>query len=671
MAVDPIKVQFGNHQFLGDVICSTPLPRDMAVMRRCTDCLTEGAFPKLATIDTTKCPNCGRNTFRHKYLVKPVTRFPEIWDGNPYISDFDNPDITLKLGTGLSCNASNTSGKHITCAFRDIMIKRTDFNFPQGEQLPDLHLTEYEKKMPPIIEGRYWVICIGKRPPFTSKFWPPERWQEVVNALPDITFVQTGHSEHEHQVLTGDNMINMIGQTEDERTGLRDLFRLVYYADGCCTLVSSLMHIAAGFRKPAVVIAGGREPARFEMYPFHAFLHNQGAMSCEGKDMKGYDRSHTGVRACWKESADACPNLDNGFPKCMTMIESRHVIEAIQNYYEGGQLKPIEQKARIKPQSSKPVFKLVTNTHAWGGGERSSAWLANRMLEEGYHVQLIPTGSMSKDYKAFLSPYVEVTKQLRSPCALLLVYTNDMVFGFNDKFKILAEVQAERKVMALNYRLGAAGKLDWTQTWDRYIFLCSDMEQGFLDRVPDADTVILPPPVDLTKFIEMDLGSLNKTRHIVRVSSQTSKKMPENIADMVKAVLEIDAKTQFTFMGGHPSLSDIKNVECFNEYSEPVEDILRKGTTFWYALPDGYLDNGPRVIMEAMAAGLPVVCDNRGGAKDRVTDECGWLCNNPDDHIRALVQHGKEMARKGKVAKERAKTFDPDRWIEAIVGRIT
>lgn len=686
MAVDPIKLDIRNAQFLGDVICMSCVPRDMATVRRCTECLFEAVMPRKSLEPTLPCPNCGKHTLAKKFRIRARTydedengnkkgkvHFMPIFDHNPFIDDFDgDADMVLRLGTNLGCKGSNSSGEHITQAFRKAVIAKTGFQFPQGLLKPDLHLSEHEINMPRLVDGRYWIICLGKRPPFTSKFWPAERWQQVVSSLPEITFVQIGHSEHDHPELKGDNVINMIGKTEDPRTGLRDLFRLAYFCDGGCSLVSSLMHILGALGKPCVIPAGAREPVRFEQYAFHRYIHHQGAMKCIGKSSDDIDRHHAGITSCWKSSADACPNLEEGFPKCQMMISVADVSNAIQSYYTGGHLDPIEEKATVNI-AKQPTCKIVCNAHAWGGGERSSAWLANRMLLEGYEVHLVPTGNVNDNFRKELSPYVKLNEPqhpLTEPCDLMINYTNDMVFGFNDKYALLENVNAKRKVMVLNYRLGAAGKLDWTKTWSKYIFLCSEMQAEFKTRVPDANTVVLPPPVDLKPFLDVNFGSLNRTLHIVRVGSQSSQKFPPNIKDIVERIKEVHQSVSFTFMGGHPSLNDLDYVSQFDEYSESVIDILRKGTVFWYILPEGYLDNGPRVIMEAMAAGLPVVADNRGGAADRITDETGWLCDSVDEHVDVFRDiDGKMLNTKGQAAKERARSeFDPDRWIVEILN---
>lgn len=681
MAIEQIKLEVHNAQFLGDLITGTPFARDMAAVRRCVDCGLEVIMPSKAALINMRCPDCERISLKRKFRVRfnsgGKPHFLQVFYGNPYQDNFSgDPHISLRIGTQIACNRSHFTGCHITEAFRMSIMSKTGFDFPMGELIPDLHLTDDEKKLPPIIEGRYWVISTGKRPPFTSKFYPPERWQAVISEMPEITFVQVGlddgkrNSEHYHPKLYGNNVIDMIGKTQDPRSGIRDLFRLVYFSDGCLSLVSSLMHVAAGFHKPCVIAAGAREPARFEMYPWHRYIHYQGAMRCVGKDPGGNDRDHQGIRSCWKESVFACPNLMQGYPQCMMMIEPFQIVNSVKSHYIGGALEFPKESARSRAKR-KPIFKMVCNARMLGGGERSAIWIANRMLLEGYDVHVIPSGSVNREFGMFLSPHVKLDSQehpLTEPCDIMMLYANDMTFQFEDRYRLLENVNAKKKIMVLNYRLGQAGTVEWSKTWDQYIFLCSDLEAEFRKLVPDCDSIVLPPPVDLQPFLDAELGSLDKTLHVVRVGSQGHSKYPNNIREIVERIKREHSAVRFTMMGGHKSLEGLDYVDCIKEYSRPVLDVLRLGSVFWYILPPDYLDNGPRVIMEAMAAGLPVIADNRGGAKDRITPETGWLCDTIDEHVNAIVHlDGKVNVVKGAAARERARTFDPEKWIEVIL----
>jgi len=292
------------------------------------------------------------------------------------------------------------------------------------------------------------------------------------------------------------------------------------------------------------------------------------------------------------------------------------------------------------------------------------------MVQEGYRVELVPSKGVSGDYGKEI-PYVDVTGNLTDPCDILMVYANDMVFGFQeDRYQLFDRVQADRRIMVLNYKVGKAGDMQWTRGWDAYGFLNTTIRDAFLKKCADAKTFVLPPPVDLGPFLEANPGSLNRTLHLVRHSSQGDKKFPGEINRMIEQIREVDPGCKFSFMPG-PTFLD-PNIPKANKYrvnEVPVVEFLKMGTCFWYPLPEGYTDQGPRVIIEAMAVGLPVIADNRDGAKERVTEETGWLCDTHDQYAEVIRStDGKELARKGEAAKERAKTsFDPELWIREIL----
>ena len=81
------------------------------------------------------------------------------------------------------------------------------------------------------------------------------------------------------------------------------------------------------------------------------------------------------------------------------------------------------------------------------------------------------------------------------------------------------------------------------------------------------------------------------------------------------------------------------------------------------------MDQGPRVVLEAMAAELPILADNWGGVVDRITPECGWLCDKKEQMVEIIKNVTlEELEKKGKVARERAiQEFIPERWIQEIL----
>ena len=105
-------------------------------------------------------------------------------------------------------------------------------------------------------------------------------------------------------------------------------------------------------------------------------------------------------------------------------------------------------------------------------------------------------------------------------------------------------------------------------------------------------------------------------------------------------------------------------------FFSPVAEFLGKGNVFWYLLPDGYTDQGPRVIVEAMAAGLAVIAENRDGPADRVTTSTGWKLDSHAEVIELINSLTPDiLAEKGAAARERAESqFVAESWYEQIAG---
>lgn len=698
--MDLKKIEFHSHMALGDTLALTCAIRDL------------------------------KESYPDKYAIRVKTNCSHIWDYNPYLSDFDKPSITVELGPRRFIQGSQTRQLHYCNAFRESIEENLNIPIRQGPIKPDLHLSK-EEKASRIIDGKYWIIVPGGKSDFSTKHWPAEYWQMVISAFPDITFVQVGErTVRKDMVITspflkGDNLIDFVGKTEHPETGLRDLFRLFYHSEGSLGLVSMQMHLAAAFDKACVVVAGAREPASFEAYNHHRYLHYQGSLRCKNdcenckqysvdakkkkfcgevamfedfwKDRKlcptydPIDTSKLYLKACWKSGIDACTNpveyKGTIYPKCQLMISPEDVIKAIDSYYDGGALQPSKEKARVNAEylsvcsteqkaekisvpTNKKIFKMVCNAHAYIGGEKSVTWIMKAMEKKGYHVQLVPTKHVCDTFRKNMGENTQITNNLTDRCDIIMIYSNDMSYDFNkDHYKIMEKVQADKKILMLNYKMGAAGKEPWTKTWDLYGFLCTQMEQDFLKLVPGVNTFVLPPAVDIEPYLADNI-SYNKTLNLVRHSSQGDKKYPENFNDVVSRIRDIYPSAKMSFMPYPSFLNGQSNVYRFAFDEIPVIDFLKMGSCYWYMLPENYSDQGPRTIVEAMAIGLPCIADNRWGAKDRITEETGWLCDDQEDYYDVIktLDH-KILSLKGQAAKARARDcFNPNRWIEEITA---
>lgn len=326
--------------------------------------------------------------------------------------------------------------------------------------------------------------------------------------------------------------------------------------------------------------------------------------------------------------------------------------------------------------------KIVSTARGWGGCARSVTTIMQYLAQAGHTVEFIPFRNKvsSREYQEFFKthPEIKVTEDyttLHESCDVLLMYADDYIWEFSylPAIETFSDFAACRKIMMLNYRRGPVGVTPWTRDWDKYMFLNSIQERDLLKVHPGVKTKVLPPCVELDEFLMARKESypLTETR-IVRHSSQGDTKFPKDTQGHLDAVHSGSPDIRISML---PGPSWVPETNWFKKYPRTdspkvIAEFLAGGNLFWYSLPPGYMDMGPRVIIEAMAAGLPILADNWGGAVDRVTPDCGWLCNTKEEQIDIIKNvTAAELVKKGAAARARAiAEFIPERWIEEIVG---
>jgi hypothetical protein len=250
-----------------------------------------------------------------------------------------------------------------------------------------------------------------------------------------------------------------------------------------------------------------------------------------------------------------------------------------------------------------------------------------------------------------------------------MIYGDDYIweFGQPEIVEAFSNLNATKKIMMLNYRRGGVGQIPWTKGWDKYMFLNSIQEKELLKFEPSAKTKVLPPCTDLTEFFKVQ-PTYNDKVIIVRHNSQGDTKFSKDCSIEINAILE-RPDLEINMMPGPTFVAPNQRFKKFPKNAPSVPVFLGLGNLFWYSLPEGYMDMGPRVILEAMASGLPVIADNWGGAPDRVTPECGWICNSKKEQIDIIKNVTiEELKVKGQAARKRAQEeFITERWIKEIV----
>ncbi len=285
-----------------------------------------------------------------EFVTDVRTPCPALWENNPYITPLDERDPAVEL---IHCeypliHRSNQEPYHFIHGFSAFLSRRLGLDVRPTEFKGDLHISDLEKSWLSQVEEivgasvPFWILVSGGKTDFTIKWWDWRRYQQVVDHFRGrILFVQVGENSHQHPPLQG--VIDLRGKTD-----LRQLVRLVYHAQGTLGPVSLLMHLTAavemnaGYRvqhRPAVVVAGGREPVHWEAYPHHQFIHTLGALRC--CDAGGCWKSRTLPLGDGDEKdrpEHLCVDVVGTLPRCMDMITPAEVARRIELYFDGGAL---------------------------------------------------------------------------------------------------------------------------------------------------------------------------------------------------------------------------------------------------------------------------------------------------------------------------------------------
>jgi ADP-heptose:LPS heptosyltransferase len=281
-------------------------------------------------------------SYPEKFITDVRTHHPALWDNNPYLTPLVEGQEGVEL---LDCHyplvqESNQLPYHFIHGFISYLNDQLGLNVKPTEFRGDIHLSREEELEPVPFKEQIgtdlprWLICSGGKRDFTIKWWDVKRYQQVVdNFRGRIQFVQVGASGDYHPELNG--VVDLRAKTD-----LRTLIKLIYHLDGVVCPVSLLMHLAAAVPikspdqlRPCVVIAGGREPAHWEAYPGHQFLHTIGMLAC--CQTGGCWRSRAlplPDRSTLNRSERLCVDIVGNLPRCMDMIQATEVIAHVEHY---------------------------------------------------------------------------------------------------------------------------------------------------------------------------------------------------------------------------------------------------------------------------------------------------------------------------------------------------
>lgn len=328
-----------------------------------------------------------------RFQTEVKTSGGAIWEHNPHIEKLeDTPDV-LEISCAYPLiHRSNRSPFHFIHGFIQDLGDKLGVKIEPTEFKGDIHLSEGERRWMSQVQEitrvpiPFWIVGAGGKFDFTAKWWPAERYQQVVDHFAGrILFVQVGEKHHHHPPLRG--VLDLRG-----KTNLRQMIRLMHHAQGVLCPVTLYMHLAAAVpvrkgmprNRPCVVVAGGREPAQWEAYPHHQYLHRNGALPC--CDQGGCWKSRV-VPLGDKDSKDDLSKLcthvvhlrdpswsfhrksneplpphalpeapdrvaTDYLPRCLDLVTVDDVIRAVELYFAGGVVKYLShQEAEAAQQA--------------------------------------------------------------------------------------------------------------------------------------------------------------------------------------------------------------------------------------------------------------------------------------------------------------------------------
>jgi ADP-heptose:LPS heptosyltransferase/SAM-dependent methyltransferase len=315
-----------------------------------------------------------------QFITDVRTPCPALWEHNPYLVPLDERAVDVDV---VACqypliHRSNQEPVHFIEGFTAFLGDYLKVPLRTTAFKGDIHISDVEKSWFSQVEESvgmpvpFWLIVSGGKNDFTIKWWDWQRYQQVVDHFQGrILFVQVGEATHAHPPLRG--VLDLRGKTD-----LRQLIRLVYHAQGVVSPVSLLMHLAAAVEmkpeyrlrnRPAVIIAGGREPVQWEAYPQHQFLHTGAALRC------------CDAGGCWKARTvplgdgddkdrpeHLCVDVVDTLPRCMHLITAEDVARRIELYFDGGavayltpgQHTAVEHSLGAPAPQAHPLFKPQT-----------------------------------------------------------------------------------------------------------------------------------------------------------------------------------------------------------------------------------------------------------------------------------------------------------------------
>ena len=349
---------------------------------------------------------------------------------------------------------------------------------------------------------------------------------------------------------------------------------------------------------------------------------------------------------------------------------------------------------------------LLGNLNSRGGGEQSLCTIAGLLEKAGWKVFLYPISTVNEKYYNLniniINESFETMARVMKPGIPLLFYANDSTHKFAEGAQEIVKKSSE-VIIGVNYINKPLPTTNWLANSGKvkaFIFQNKEKKAEFIrDQIGFDKTqkITLHGAIDLNKFIQVCPPQRAKNEPMVILKHCTPDwrkwitKESEGKGDKIHIwqkyfkkdrdclfyakLLKEFKNIRFEFMEAHSELSTHFENEprmVFHKWDTlSVEEFLSRGHLFLYRTSNLWRDQYPRVVAEALAAGLPVISEPRDGTKDRIRHgDTGFYATHYDEyalHIKTLLRKEDLRHKMGMYASDWARlNLDPTAWVNII-----
>lgn len=335
-----------------------------------------------------------------------------------------------------------------------------------------------------------------------------------------------------------------------------------------------------------------------------------------------------------------------------------------------------------------------------GGGERYTLSVALCLQEKGYEVVLAwPNndflekaqerfGLVLKDLKCSAKLYDLFIKKTPLPIKFQILRSFDLIFYVSDgsiptlfgKKNLLHYQVPFTKIN--RFKLFNQTKL---LTIDK-IVVNSRFTQNVIDKTLGVKkSVVIYPPVDTTSFNPQTVKK-NQILNVGRFVSPSHPKRQDVLIDSFKQFSPSHPDWELVLAGGHHGddapLEALKKLASgskikfmVNPTHDEIIKLFNESKIYWHAA--GYevdeeinpesVEHFGIVTVEAMAAGLVPIVIGKGGQKEIVDLDSGFLCQTIDDiviHTEELIKNPDQLKTYSQQCVLRAQTYSQERFFQ-------